>query len=280
MKPLITAEVTLPAPSEVVWHHLTSPQGLSSWLCDEMVIVPQVGGPFTPRGPHSPDPNSKEGEVLAVSPKVLLEVLWPIYGRPTHLRFALTDAGNTTHVSLAHRALEGWPAHLDPRQLWSIHLTLLRLVVQEGPVELPLRPLYGTDTSELFWLGISIGGHPRKVFQALTQRTAARHWLDPGARPGSGPGERHRLGLPNGRGPSRVECTKKNRLLIHDWHEPNQQTPSRVTWSLFPVAKKTQVELLHEGLDSVVEQRWLRLFWTGALLRLKDWVENGDCINV
>lgn len=100
-----------------VWRALVDPASMADWLGDAR-IEPRRGGVAR----LTFDDGRVEAEVLTWDRTDLLELTWPVGGRPTVVRFDLQPHEGHTDLVLEHRRLPwdravrqaaGWHAYLD-----------------------------------------------------------------------------------------------------------------------------------------------------------------------
>jgi uncharacterized protein YndB with AHSA1/START domain len=126
----IVHEVRYPHPVETVWHALTSPASLSTWLMPTD-FEPAVGHRFTLDA--RPEFGFIDGEVLDIEPPHLLRCRWTIAGIATTVTIRLqADETGGTLLRLEHAGLpDGQDAMFDGG--WGAKLTHdLKLILNGG----------------------------------------------------------------------------------------------------------------------------------------------------
>ena len=119
--PAIRRHIHIATAPRAVWNALTTPEGLTKWLADEVRIEPRQGGRvvLTRTGPDGEKIEAR-GLIHKWRPishfEIAFERLGAYAGRGTHLAFQLTQDGTEARLSLQQ---SGGEALEDPVQ-WKV----------------------------------------------------------------------------------------------------------------------------------------------------------------
>jgi uncharacterized protein YndB with AHSA1/START domain len=126
---LVSYEVTIAAPIEAVWEHLTSAAGLVRWVGPDAVADPVPGG--TLRWTH-PDGSTVVGRFVELVPhrRVVFTYGWEdgrmgVPPESTTVEIELDEQDGATTVRLVHRGLPPEAAEEHERG-WAYFLCVLR----------------------------------------------------------------------------------------------------------------------------------------------------------
>jgi uncharacterized protein YndB with AHSA1/START domain len=130
---LAAYEVTIAAPLEVVWRHLTTADGLVRWVGPDAVADPVPGGEL--RWTH-PDGSTVIGRFLELVPhrRVVFSYGWEdgrmgVSPESTTVEIDLVEENGVTLLRLVHRGLPP-PVVEDHERGWTYFLGALRDVLE------------------------------------------------------------------------------------------------------------------------------------------------------
>ena len=132
---LVSYEVTIAAPVEVVWAHLTTAEGLVRWIGPEATVNPMPGGVL--RWTHQ-NGASVVGRFVEVVPhrRLVFTYGWEdsrmgVPPESTTVEVDLVERDGATTVRLVHRGLP--PETVEDHQRgWAYFLDALRVVLSPG----------------------------------------------------------------------------------------------------------------------------------------------------
>jgi uncharacterized protein YndB with AHSA1/START domain len=133
---LASHEVTIAAPAEVVWAHLTTAAGLVRWVGPDATADPVPGGEL--RWTH-PDGSTVVGRFLELVPhrRLVFSYGWEdgrmgVPPESTRVEIDLVDEGGATRLRLVHHGLPLGTVE-DHEKGWSYFLDVLRSCLSHAP---------------------------------------------------------------------------------------------------------------------------------------------------
>jgi uncharacterized protein YndB with AHSA1/START domain len=133
---LASHEVTIAAPAEVVWAHLTTAAGLVRWIGPDATADPVPGGEL--RWTH-PDGSTVVGRFLELVPhrRLVFSYGWEdgrmgVPPESTRVEIDLVDEDGATRLRLVHHGLPPGTVE-DHEQGWSYFLGVLRDRLSQAP---------------------------------------------------------------------------------------------------------------------------------------------------
>jgi uncharacterized protein YndB with AHSA1/START domain len=132
---LVSYQVTIAAPVEVVWAHLTTAEGLVRWVGPEATADPAPGGAL--RWTH-PDGATVVGRFVELVPhrRIVFTYGWEdgrlgVPPESTTVEIDLTEEDGATTLRLVHHGLPPATAP-DHQQGWTYFLDILRETLSAG----------------------------------------------------------------------------------------------------------------------------------------------------
>jgi uncharacterized protein YndB with AHSA1/START domain len=172
----LTARVN--APADRVWHALTDPDALQTWLAEHAdVALPEryaFWGRYTPDGAEPrQQPQVADGRTLRFA--------WAIGGRETTVAFTLeTENAESTMLTVSQSDLPGWEEVVSGaagilgvlQTFWSLAVVNL-IDYLDGR---PLTPKCDFTSTEMR-AEVLIAAEPQKVFESFTDPAQFRRWF-------------------------------------------------------------------------------------------------------
>ena len=272
-KPL-QMQIFIQANASRVFHALTEPDALRSWLAEDADVDLQGGryclwGKFTPRTPALQDDHMR---LLDFEIDRLLKFSWTMGQNPSTVIFKLSEAERQSVLTLIHRRHENrQPDDFSLEDFWFVHLENLRRYLDGKSSEARVdfsRPMTGDIRHELDCLAT-----PQMVYAVLTNPQWMERWIASKAAVELHPGGKYDLGW--GIEGIRVLDFKENKRLTISWQEQDE-APTHASWHLQAVgAGKTRIKFEHTGFDADFPNNGIWLGWLNYLNWIRSLAEYG-----